>query len=49
MKDIAKFVTDKSKKDNMNDSQLISYLENPKLGLLVNERYLNLPQPLIPM
>lgn len=47
MKDILKWLKAKSAQDNSgyNQSDFLKYLEGPKLGLLLNERYLNLPQP----
>lgn len=51
MKGIQNYVTKKSEKDNFESHQatFTRYLEDPKLGLLVNERYLNLPAALTPM
>jgi len=43
MKDILQFLKVRSEKDNSpyNQANFLRYLEGPKLGLLLNERYLN--------
>lgn len=51
MKDVQNYVSNKSEKDNFESHQatFTKYQEDPKLGLQINERYLNLPAALTPM